>query len=816
MPFQSEKQRRYLWANEPEIARDWADTYGSRIEKNDGGIMRVGLRRGSGGPAGGASAGGNYGGNSSGGDYSAGGGRSEAQGGQFGDSYGPGRSPSHHGPTIKSTPKLDEPKKLTFRDKIFYQPGLKRNKVEAFRQLNLMDPGLRGLWGKTISGLTGQIPEWAEDLTEEELMQIATSGPYLSQQKTKGDVGRFKSGKDLLGRVTEGEGLFNTGKLTQTEWERLFPGNVNTGGGGSYYPRDVHPGTGGTEVIEDTEVVEDTPSAFQESLTGTAETPDYYVGDNPLASNTAWGQKFGVDPRTMGRTSWADGGRIPAAFGGIMDRSTGRRAYGFGSIFKSIKKAASKVLKSPIGKAALLGGLGFGIPGTSFGGLFGRSAGSMFGQASGMLPTSWKNKLLMKHLGKKDGVDLGYKGLDWGKLGIMGATALPWMMPGPEEDEEDKGVDYDLLKNKYASELMNIKRGVNAGSLDPNQWSYLPSDYTYTGAEGGRAGYYAGGQSIPSPYTMEDARKTSMQDKMGGITDVMKRADLSRQGDVGQMYMAQGGRIGYAEGGDNAEWRKIYNKYKAKQIALGQEFADFEEFVNQHRVNEAQGGRIGYREGEGVESIPRDQMQSIQGQQAGGEYDRVMELMLKIKANIPLTTDEQFELRELMKTLNMSEGGRDEGTRMASMEAGQEGTLEDIYADLIAQGFSPREAAKKAKELYNNMQQDFAQGGRIGAQEGGLMDLGGMEKDYRNDGGFVPLGGEEKADDVPARLSKNEFVFTADAVRGAGGGDIDQGAEIMENVMKNLEQGGQISEETQGSGGAQEMFDVSERLSEVV
>ena len=52
--------------------------------------------------------------------------------------------------------------------------------------------------------------------------------------------------------------------------------------------------------------------------------------------------------------------------------------------------------------------------------------------------------------------------------------------------------------------------------------------------------------------------------------------------------------------------------------------------------------------------------------------------------------------------------------RMASMEAGQEGTLEDIYADLIAQGFSPREAAKRAKELYNNMQQDMAQGGRAG------------------------------------------------------------------------------------------------------
>ena len=95
------------------------------------------------------------------------------------------------------------------------------------------------------------------------------------------------------------------------------------------------------------------------------------------------------------------------------------------------------------------------------------------------------------------------------------------------------------------------------------------------------------------------------------------------------------------------------------------------------------------------------------------------------------------------------------------------------------------------------------------------MDLGGMEKDYRQEGGFVPIGGKEKADDVPARLSKNEFVFTADAVRAAGGGDIDQGAEVMENVMKNLEGGGRISEESQGQG-ARDMFQVSERLSEVV
>jgi hypothetical protein len=111
---------------------------------------------------------------------------------------------------------------------------------------------------------------------------------------------------------------------------------------------------------------------------------------------------------------------------------------------------------------------------------------------------------------------------------------------------------------------------------------------------------------------------------------------------------------------------------------------------------------------------------------------------------------------------------------------------------------------------------DSIMGKRVMAQEGGLMDLGGMEKDYRNEGGFVPIGGQERADDVPARLSKNEFVFTADAVRNAGGGDIDKGAEIMENMMENLEKGGKVSEESQGLKGARDMFATAQRLEGVL
>ena len=65
---------------------------------------------------------------------------------------------------------------------------------------------------------------------------------------------------------------------------------------------------------------------------------------------------------------------------------------------------------------------------------------------------------------------------------------------------------------------------------------------------------------------------------------------------------------------------------------------------------------------------------------------------------------------------------------------------------------------------------------------------GVKELDLRETGGFIPpVGVKEKADDIPAMLSNNEFVFTADAVRAAGGGSVNKGAQRMYDLMKNLE-----------------------------
>jgi hypothetical protein len=80
--------------------------------------------------------------------------------------------------------------------------------------------------------------------------------------------------------------------------------------------------------------------------------------------------------------------------------------------------------------------------------------------------------------------------------------------------------------------------------------------------------------------------------------------------------------------------------------------------------------------------------------------------------------------------------------------------------------------------------QGMAMGGEIPVRknQGGVSEL-----DLRAKGGYIPVGIKEKADDVPAMLSKNEFVFTADAVRGAGGGSVNKGAQKMYKLMKSLE-----------------------------
>jgi hypothetical protein len=116
-----------------------------------------------------------------------------------------------------------------------------------------------------------------------------------------------------------------------------------------------------------------------------------------------------------------------------------------------------------------------------------------------------------------------------------------------------------------------------------------------------------------------------------------------------------------------------------------------------------------------------------------------------------------------------------------SVSANRQQQIDYIRSAMQKAGFNDDEIASAITRS------GFNQGGYAGYAKGGIMNLGGMEMDYRAKGGFVPIGKKERADDVPARLSKNEFVFTAKAVRNAGGGDIRKGAKKMYQIMNQLE-----------------------------
>ena len=104
----------------------------------------------------------------------------------------------------------------------------------------------------------------------------------------------------------------------------------------------------------------------------------------------------------------------------------------------------------------------------------------------------------------------------------------------------------------------------------------------------------------------------------------------------------------------------------------------------------------------------------------------------------------------------------------------------EIFNDFDTTAFRPNVAEGGL------MRTNLAMGSKPTPKESGLGGLP-IEADMRYTGGFMPYGAKEKADDVPARLSKNEFVVPADAVRAAGGGDINMGARRMYNTMKQLE-----------------------------
>ena len=274
----------------------------------------------------------------------------------------------------------------------------------------------------------------------------------------------------------------------------------------------------------------------------------------------------------------------------------------------------------------------------------------------------------------------------------------------------------------------------------------------------------------------------------------------------------RGGLEGFKAGFSSpyVQGEDIFSKTKERFFPGGEEITKSTEVLSDGKFSEAAKGTL---------SDPLEKMDFIDKTKPGS-----LKKLSTALSKAGLDTKAMLGILGISAASGLYTAATQKDETLSGLDRGKGMNIESIRAEVIEAMKDPtgkKLAAIRVKYPFLGTQESkniaiMANGGRINKAEGGLMDLGGLEKDYRNTGGFVEIGAKEKADDVPARLSVNEFVFTADAVRNAGGGDIDEGAKVMERVMKHLEGGGQLSKESQGMGGARDMFAVSERLSEVV
>ena len=192
------------------------------------------------------------------------------------------------------------------------------------------------------------------------------------------------------------------------------------------------------------------------------------------------------------------------------------------------------------------------------------------------------------------------------------------------------------------------------------------------------------------------------------------------------------------------------------------------------------GGRVGFKEGGGDFDFTQalsdmfDAIREAQETQAGVLRDE---------------EEKEKEIKEAIRQLDLFRDEKAKGGVMATRVGFEEGGSSSIEQQKRENYFDlKRDEFMSMSEYLESGLSDTDL--RSGAAEGGIMNLKvkGMpaEMDLRR-GGFVPIGAKEKADDVPARLSKNEFVMTADAVRAAGGGSVNKGAKKMYDLMNKLE-----------------------------
>ena len=392
--------------------------------------------------------------------------------------------------------------------------------------------------------------------------------------------------------------------------------------------------------------------------------------------------------------------------------SGGRAHFGLGSIIKKITKPIKKLAKSPIGKAALLGGLG----------MWGMGAGPFSG----------------------------------GKLGGGFLSGMkPWLFGSPAMG----GTHPILDPGKYATKgiLSNIIPSSTMGRAALVGGLGLTAASAFEGMEA---------EDVTALKNNPEALRSHLEQYYRNVNSEALKNKTMTDEDVttwveSQMY-STGGRVGLRDGTD--------------EMTISTSQRDPRNMTTVEIIKIIKGGR----------STPEMFKELMLRGIDGVKLLDLTEFEKGKKGDVAYSFDER-----LVDEYDPKTGTADESFLFKMRESNP---------DLYGKYTRPREFYGLAEPtlMYK------AKGGRIGfaygpdqtAQAAGIMEglptrnnaAGVKELDLRDSGGFIPpVGIKEKADDIPAMLSNNEFVFTADAVRAAGGGSVEKGAQVMYDTMKNLE-----------------------------
>ena len=428
-----------------------------------------------------------------------------------------------------------------------------------------------------------------------------------------------------------------------------------------------------------------------------------------------------------------------------------RQLYGLGSLVRKItrpiKKAVKgigKIAKSPLGKTALLGALGAYGLGALGSGSFNPLTSGFFSRANlgkGLGAFfSAKNPLFFKG----GEFSLGRTGLTAGLLG----AALPFIAPNLLKPKEEPEEEIDLVNTPASIAALNQRARdfYNFGDPDlmfmPQQQYVMRNFYAADGGiadlrpeykDGGRIGFRMGsdegdvsGREYDAPTSTTSVgggKDASQSDFSPPTSDDDDRPSRNFRDDINKLGTAVG------------DFNLMENIINFNPKGIGKTI--FQKFILDKLT-----------EGEGT---PPEQ-----------------QTLLADAFTTP--TSGKFGLNLYDYNVLSKQGGFSD-SQIKNLQLNPDINTKEIIRNIEGPIFTGKE------------------GGSVRApkKQGGLMDLGGLEMDFRAEGGFVPIGAKEKADDVPARLSKNEFVMTADAVRGAGKGSIKAGAQKMYNTMKELE-----------------------------